>query len=145
MEIGQDKLVVVLVKGVVMISKYVIFLLMSLSASVCMAYDEDYYRLNPNVLQKVVMACPAVKPKDMTCSEVNGIAQQMNALANELRRDPQVFGQQVLQLQETIAKDTLKLKEVPKSAALYLALEENKHLLKGRLAVIKWLESPESK
>jgi len=94
------------------------------------AHDETYYSLNPGVLQKTIERCPDIEPKDITCATLKKLALRVNALADELRLDPQGFGQKILVLEENMAK----------AVALDTAQQE----LRERLAIVKWLESPES-
>lgn len=102
-------------------------------ASFCSAgSDEWYYRLHPNVLQKELEPCFHSQKNDSHCQDLKRIAERVNALADELRFDPQAYGKKILALQEMVAR--------PLAAA---ELNDNQRQLEARLAVVKWLESPE--
>lgn len=75
---------------------------------------------------------------------MNQLAKQMNELAYQLQYNPQGFGQQILLLQETIAQQEAALKLNQAMPETKSSLAKNKQNLKQRLAVVKWLESPES-
>lgn len=108
----------------------------------CAAYDASYYHMHPAALQDAMKQCPDNPPKGLTCVELQMMAQQTNSLAFELQTDPQLFGQKILALQEAIAKVKLQLQEKPNEPALTTFLEQNNAQLLERLAIVKWLESP---
>lgn len=118
-----------------MILKQIVFCLASFVALSAGAHDKGYYFSNPDALQKAIMLCPNTQPKDLSCAELNSIAFEMNKFAEELQRDPLAFGQEILTLQERIAT------AVPLSENLL----HDQDILRNRLAVIRWLESPGSK
>ena len=107
------------------------------------AHDADYYRLNPNVLQRALKACPEKQPSGMGCEQLKTIAVQLNDLAYQLRQSPQEYGKDILRLQEAIAKEETLLQAGSQTEMASL-LDENKQELRARLAVVKWLESPSS-
>lgn len=99
--------------------------------TVSYADDTLFYKLNPRKLEKAIASCQDVQSS--RCIKLKEIALRINDLAYELRLDPQAFGQKILLLQETIAN--------PESSTV---LVQTKDELQERLAVVKWLESPES-
>lgn len=109
----------------------------------CSEKNEQYYRSHPKELQQALKTCPAVNPPSMTCDALQELGQSMNSLAYSLQSSPQGFGAKILALQETIAKQELALKN-NKDAEGTAALTQNKKQLANYLAVVKWLESPES-
>jgi hypothetical protein len=84
-----------------------------------------YYLLHHEALQKAMAQCPKFSPKNISCDELKNISLRANALAYELREDPQAFGNKILKLQQDASTT------------------ENKVQLAERLAIVKWLESPE--
>lgn len=125
-------------------TKYMILIVTSLWVAACAAHDERYYRLHPVALQKAMEACPNKAPKDLSCERLNKIAIHVNELAYQLRSDPQGYGKGILALQELIAKEQASLKENTADPSLSLTLADNQRKLENRLAIVKWLESPES-
>ena len=101
-----------------------------------------YYQLHPKELQERILACPAKQPRDIRCDELKVVALRVNSLAYELRWDPLAFGKKILSLQEEIARQAEALKTNP-SAVVQTAYDSNKESLDDRLAVVRWLESPE--
>jgi hypothetical protein len=67
----------------------------------------------------------------------------MNNLAYQLQSSPQGFGAKILALQESIAQEELGLREKD-TPELKTSIAQKKHTLAEYLAVVKWLESPES-
>ena len=117
-------------------------LFLSLWSVHAVAQDASYYRVHPIELQSVIKQCPDHPPVNITCSELQMIAQQLNTLAYELQTVPQQFGQKILALQESIEKEKIQLQEKPSQSELIAFLEQEKAQLNERLAVVKWLESP---
>lgn len=101
--------------------------------------NQLYYRLHPDILQKTLEKCPEHSDSAVSCDELNVIAKEVNSLAYELQNDPQGFGKVILTLQQTIAKQE---KETSKNN-VEATIEKNKQELASRLAIVKWLESPE--
>ena len=98
-------------------------------ASICLACDALCYELNPKALSAVIKQCPDKAPKGVSCETLAAIASRINSLADELRDEPQAFGLTIMQLQSAAANDSLS---------------NNTQLeLKKRLAIVKWLETPE--
>ena len=107
----------------------------------CVAHDERYYSLHPNALQKAITACPQKSPSTVSCEQLKNIAAHVNDLAYQLRLNPQGYGKEILTLQETIAKQETNITD---ASTVKHSLAENKRDLEEHLAIVKWLESPES-
>lgn len=120
-------------------------LVMALVAAIglvsCSVKDEQYYFSHPKELQQALKSCPAQKPQGISCEKLKHIGERMNNLAYQLQSNPQGFGSKILALQETIAKQEMESKRAPEINA---SLTQNKHDLASYLAIVKWLESPES-
>jgi hypothetical protein len=119
-----------------------IFAMMSLWVSATLAHDVSYYKLHPKVLQQALNACPK-QTTSLDCEQLKKIASDTNILVYELRMDPQGYGQKILALQEKVAVLEAELTKT-KSQEAQSVLKQNKQQLSERLAVVKWLESPES-
>ncbi len=117
-------------------------LLMTLWAGLCLAYDANYYAMNPKEMQDALAACPAKPPAQVSCEQLNQMATHVNDLVLELRLDPQAFGRNILAMQETIAKQVALSNTQPVSPELQAELTRNQQALRERLIIIKWLESP---
>lgn len=100
----------------------------------CAPHDEGYYRTHPTALIDVLKQCPDVSPKDVSCEQLHPLAQEMRNMTEHLQQDPQAFGQRIIALQVACAKPDVRVKDKD-------ACEQD---LAMRLAVVKWLESPES-
>jgi hypothetical protein len=125
-------------------NKYLVLLLVSLGLVSCAAKDEQYYRSHPKELQQALKSCPAEKPPMMTCDALQTLGERLNSLAYQLQSSPQGFGNKILSLQQTIAKQEVELKEHKTVPNMNASLIKNKNDLADYLAVVKWLESPES-
>lgn len=112
-------------------------------ATMSMAFEEHYYKENPKALQKAMGQCPEKQPAGIPCERLKVIAQQVNDSVHELQIDPQKYGQRILALQELIAKQSISLKQDSNQSELRASLNENIQKLNERLAIVKWLESPE--
>lgn len=124
-------------------TKYCLLIGLSLILSSCSApKDEQYYRDNPRELQYLAKACPAQNTSNLTCEQLTKLALDMNKLAFELQMEPQHFGHKILNLQNSIYLEQKSLAAVPNSA-MQDALVKKQEELKQRLAIVKWLESPE--
>ena len=123
--------------------KYMIFVAASLWISTAIAQDAQYYRLHPHALQQALKACPKQSAVRVSCEQLATIASKLNASADQLRSDPQGYGKKILSLQEDIAQQESRLRTTDLTAALQSSLNENKRTLQERLAIVKWLESPE--
>lgn len=109
----------------------------------CQAHDAKYYQLNPKALQQAIKECPDKAPLDISCAELKTVAERVNALSYELQMNPQGFGRKILALQEELANQELKLTQNPKQDILVKKIKETKKQLAQRLAIVRWLESPE--
>jgi hypothetical protein len=99
---------------------------------------------HPKELQKAIKACPNQQLQGLTCQQIEQISNHMSGLAYELQMNPQAFGNKILALQQTIANQKIELKKNGANQELKKSLEDNQHDLADFLAVVKWLESPES-
>ena len=100
----------------------------------CTPHDATYFKQNPKALQSAIAECPNKAPKGITCDALHEIAIKVNEWVYELRMNPQGFGDSILSLQQTLAKDSLT------------AIQQKKiqDELRDRLAIVSWLESPGS-
>jgi hypothetical protein len=114
--------------------KYLIFFMIPTLATACFTHDEDYYRLHIKALEDAIYHCPDVHPKQVTCVQLQQMASRINMLSNELRTDPQLFGQKIMMLQAALYQTS--------SPLMPSAIAEHQMELNDRLAVVKWLESP---
>lgn len=124
--------------------KYILLICAFISLTACAAEDEAYYRNNPQLLQEAVKNCPNKKSAKMSCEQLNALAANVNEMAYQLQINPQAFGRKILELQEVIAKQQADLKSNPNQPELVNLITKNKQNLADRLAIVKWLESPES-
>ena len=124
--------------------KYLVLIITSLWLAACAAHDERYYSLHPNALQKAISQCSKNQPTDISCDQLKTVAARVNELAYELRSSPQGYGKKILSLQEDISKQESSLKGAPNASELQSSIDENQKNLAERLAIVKWLESPES-
>ncbi|CDZ78187.1 hypothetical protein BN59_02495 [Legionella massiliensis] len=109
----------------------------------CSSHNEHYYQIHPQALQDAIKSCPAKQPTPLSCEQLTSLAVAMNEIAYQLQTNPQAFGRKILALQQAMASQeaALKTKADPELKA---TLEKNKLLLEQYLAVVRWLESPES-
>jgi hypothetical protein len=125
-------------------NKYLLVILMTLGLTSCSTKDEHYYLTHPAALQEAVKACPNKQPEGLGCDQIEQIAKRVRELAYQLQSSPQSFGAKILALQETIANQQNKLKKNSSDEKLKASLQKNQRDLTDYLAVVKWLESPES-
>lgn len=130
-------------RGLVMM-KYLFLLCTPLILVACATQDENYYRKNPQALQQAVKNCPNKSSSEVSCEQLMKLAENINELAYQLQINPQGFGKKILTLQENLAKQQADLQDNPNQPELRKMIEQNKQQLVERLAVVKWLESPES-
>lgn len=104
--------------------------------------DERYYQAHPDALEKALAQCPHKALSDLSCQNLEALANQLNKLAFELQTSPQAYGQKILALQSLIAKQESKIKSDAAPAELREKLRENKKTLEAYLAVVRLLESP---
>lgn len=124
-------------------NKYLMMILIIMGLTSCSEGGEQYYLSNPNELQKAMKSCPNQQPKGLSCPQLEQLGSRMNSLAYQLQLNPQAFGNKILAIQQTIAKQKLELKNGANSE-IKSALEQNENDLADYLAIVKWLESPES-
>lgn len=110
----------------------------------CSPRNENYYQTHPQALQDAIQNCPAKQPTSLSCEQLTRLAVSMNDLVDQLRPNPQAFGRKILVLQQTIASQETELKTKTDQPELKAALEKNQLLLQQYLAVVRWIESPES-
>lgn len=125
-------------------NKYLVLGLMILGLTSCNQKDEQYYRNNMKELQKAIKACPNQQPEGLTCAQLGELNGRLTGLAYQLQYSPQGFGNKILAIQQTIADQRIKLKTDSSNEELKKALKQNELDLADYLAVVKWLESPES-
>ena len=125
-------------------NKCLLIMIIILGLTSCSKKNEHYYQMHPQELQQAIKSCPQKSPEGMTCIELQNIAERMNDLAYQLQQSPQGFGNKIIALQETIAKQQQQLKTESNSANLQASIAENEKILAEYLAVVKWLESPVS-
>jgi hypothetical protein len=123
--------------------KYIVLAMISIWGTAYAAHDDYYFSLHPKVLQQALQTCPAKQPKGVNCDQLKNIALRVNESAYQLRLDPQAYGKKILLLQQTIAKQESDLQQQSNQPGLQSSLNENKQHLQERLAIVKWLESPE--
>lgn len=123
--------------------KYIILMITPfLASNYAVAHDAVFYSLHPVELQQALEKCPQIQPTGVSCQQLNELGIHANQLVSELHYNPQVFGQKILALQETLIKLEVELKDKPDSEHLLTTVDENKMQLRERLAIVKWLESP---
>ncbi len=123
--------------------KCIALAMVSLGLTSCSAHDEHYYITNPKALQQAMLDCPERSHAALSCKQLEEIAARLQDMGYQLRANPQEFGKRILALQEIIAKQELSLTHNQNQPELKIQLNHNKQQLKERLAVVKWLESPE--
>lgn len=122
----------------------ILLVIMTFWIVACSAHDEHYYSQNPNALQEALKNCEMQPTKALNCDQLREIALRMNELAFQLRGDPQGYGKQILALQQKVADQEIDLEKNSNQPDIKEQLSQNKKQLRERLAVVKWLESPES-
>lgn len=125
-------------------NKYLVVILMTMGLMSCTSKNEQYYRSNPKALQNAVNACPNHQPPGLSCQQLEQLRDRLTHLAYQLQMNPQDFGRKILELQQTIAKQKEQVTQNSHDNELHASLEQNQHHLADYLAVVKWLESPES-
>ncbi|CAM2793866.1 hypothetical protein [Legionella worsleiensis] len=125
-------------------NKYLVMIFITLGLTACSERGEHYYRANPKELQMALESCPGQKPSGISCEQLAQLGRRLNSLAYQLQLSPQGFGNKILAIQQTIAEQKSKLNHSEGDSELKAALAQNEHDLADCLAVVKWLESPES-
>lgn len=101
----------------------------------CTSHQAAYYRHHPQAVFKALQACASGKQHlDPSCQDLESMAQVLRKWVSEVQSNPQSFGQEIIQTQIRCAAVTLSEAEKMRCH----------HDLEMRLAVVKWLESPES-
>ncbi|WP_165481087.1 hypothetical protein [Legionella impletisoli] len=121
----------------------VFLILLSFWVVACSAHDKHYFATHPHALQQALNKCPEDSPNLVSCRELETMANRINEYALDLRSNPQGFGKEILALQEEIAQQESILRQSQNHSDLKQALQMNKSDLEQRLAVVRWLESPE--
>ncbi|MGX6643091.1 hypothetical protein [Legionella pneumophila] len=126
-------------------NKYLVIILITLGLVSCQfKKDESYYRSHPSELQNALKLCPGKQPDGLSCQQLEAIGRRMNGLAYQLQYNPQEFGNKILALQQVIANQQREIQSKKDNAELQDSLKRNQEDLAYYLAVVKWLESPES-
>ncbi|MDP3560785.1 MAG: hypothetical protein Q8R83_01230 [Legionellaceae bacterium] len=124
-----------------MLKKIVYLLLLVGISDVSLSYDVNYYKMNPNQIEQALLDCQDQQATSGACNELSELEGSVNKLIAELRMDPQAYGRTILAMQEAIAKQ-MALAKQQSTPELKIELAKNQQLLRERLSVIKWLESP---
>lgn len=124
--------------------KYLFMACLSIFLVACSTKNEQYYRTNPQALEDAIKSCPAKQPSNLSCEQLANIASSVKELAYELQVNPPAFGKKILALQELLAKQKAELQTNPNQLELKTTFEKNQQQLAECLAIVKWLESPES-
>lgn len=101
----------------------------------CKPHDNTYYQIHPQALFSALTHCAGTTSSDLACQNLKKMAQSFQKLALSLERDPHAFGQQIIGLEVHCSSSMLSLKEK----------DTCQETLQRRLAVVKWLESPENR
>lgn len=103
--------------------------------SACSKQDMAYYQRHPQAVFLALQTCTTEDPKShVSCHQLETLAQTFRKWVAELQTNPQNFGQKIIKLQVNCARESLSEGE-----------QQNcRQELDMRLAVVKWLESPES-
>ncbi|HDY2643528.1 TPA: hypothetical protein RQP80_001146 [Legionella pneumophila] len=126
-------------------NKCLVIILITLGLVSCQfKKDESYYRSHPSELQNALKLCPGTQPDGLSCQQLEAIGRRMNSLAYQLQYNPQEFGNKILALQQVIANQQREIQSKKDNAELQDSLKRNQEDLAYYLAVVKWLESPES-
>ncbi|MDF1756907.1 MAG: hypothetical protein P1U74_01220 [Legionellaceae bacterium] len=118
-----------------------VYLVFFLSCS-AFAEDANFYKMNPQKIQKELTSCPKKHLNGVSCDELNGIASHINDLAISLQLDPQGYGITILKMQEKLAKMIDLENKQQNDVELLAEINKNQQDINERLAIIKWLESP---
>lgn len=123
------------------------YLFLSVAGSLlvaCSTPSPQYYRMNPQELPAAIKACQtSTKVAQLHCSDLQQIAIDINQLAYELQANPQKFGKKIISLQEQLAQQHAQLQQNANNPELKKLIDKNEQQLRERLAIVKWLESPQ--
>jgi hypothetical protein len=122
---------------------YLITSLALILLTACAPETEKQYATHPKALQQAMQQCPQKSPKHVSCTELGEIATRINQLAYQLQSNQQGYGKDILNLQETITTQRSQLEKHPEQGDLQHHLKQNERQLQERLAVVRWLASPE--
>jgi hypothetical protein len=123
--------------------KYLILSLVVACLTACSGHDEHYFLVNPKALNEALEKCPNDHPYNITCTQLDAIAEDVNKLSYALQSNPQEFGQQILLLQTQLADLNAKLRTKMHQPDVEATIKSVTLQLDMRLAIVKWLESPE--
>ncbi len=124
-------------------NKYLLLLIAVIGLTSCIEKDENYYRMHPKELHRVLEDCENKMLQKITCQKLEELRNQMSRLAYQLQSSPQGFGNKILTLQQTIAKQKELLKKDESNEQIKIEMEQNERQLVDMMSVVKWLESPE--
>lgn len=114
------------------------------------ASDSAYYQMHPGKIAAALQQCQRQNPEQASCQRLQALQREMMGLAYELQASPQAFGTKILQTQQLIQEIKAKLtqareaKDKPLVTSLSSELKVQQTKNKQYLAVVRWLESPES-
>lgn len=103
----------------------------------CSERASSYYWQHPQALHDALIKCQTHR-NTATCENLSQIGYSMNILGQELQANPQDYGKILLNLQMELAEKSAQKQENTDESLQSLQQE-----IEQRLAVIKWLESPE--
>lgn len=109
--------------------------LVALIAGCQQVRDDAYYLTHPEALFSELTLCKTDSSIRKTCEHLGSLAMVIQKIAVTLQEDPFLFGQEIIKLEMSCANSEIKQQEKT----------ECNDNLKTKLAVIKWLESPERK
>lgn len=117
--------------------KYII-LIGILLLTACSKKDAQYYFEHPKALQTALHQCPSTTT-ELSCSELQELAEEFNKLAFILRSNPQAFGLRIIKIQNEIA--ALEHSQASDDKTKLQALKKD---LARNIAIVKLFESPEA-
>ena len=112
-----------------MIRYSIVLMLVTLSFFI-QAQDRAFHSMTPENLKSALEKCSALDESNTDCKQLKQDATEMSRLAYKLRIDPLGYGQQIIQLQCSIARSKGK------------SLEQENRSLAEHLQIISWLASP---
>ncbi len=121
-----------------------LLIIMALGLISCSKKDENYYLTHPDALQKALEQCQKQTSITPSCQQLETTGKKMNDLARQLQTNPQAFGIKIVKLQHTILSQQEMIDKNNAPSELKASLSANKKELSDLLAIVKWLESPES-
>lgn len=96
-------------------------------------HDLAYYRTHPQAVFEALQACD-VSTHEKHCQQLQALGRSFRQWANDVKLNAQAYGQTIIALQQECVKPSL-------TAA---AKETCRQEVEMRLAVVRWLESPEN-